>query len=247
MLKLLDLLGQYKAPDGNLVCLLGQTDDGQNIWMDLSANPHMLVAGTTGSGKSVLLHNIVANMLHSDKCVIDLVDPKNIEFFKYEQLNNKDVRVYYSYEEALDLLDTLIAVMEKRYQLIRDGVTTFPPILIIIDELADLIMQDEGDKPFFKKLCRLSQKCRAANISIILATQRPSVNIINGAIKANFPARIACRVSSRVDSRVILDQCGAEKLIGKGDSLLKDNFRDMQRFQVAYTDADEVCKKFGNR
>jgi len=118
------------------------------------------------------------------------------------------------------------------------------PILIIIDEFADLVMQDKGDM-FFDRLCRLAQKCRAARMSIMIATQRPSVNIVNGAIKANFPARIACKVASHVDSKVILDTVGAENLLGKGDALLRDNSRNMERFQVAYTDATEVCQIFG--
>jgi S-DNA-T family DNA segregation ATPase FtsK/SpoIIIE len=117
---------------------------------------------------------------------------------------------------------------------------------LIIDEFADLIMQDKDDQ-FFSKLCRLAQKCRAARISIVLSTQRPSVNIINGAIKANFPARISCRVASHVDSKVVLDTSGAEDLIGRGDALLIDNFRHMERFQVAYTDAVEVCNYFGEQ
>jgi S-DNA-T family DNA segregation ATPase FtsK/SpoIIIE len=143
-------------------------------------------------------------------------------------------------------LDMLIDTMEERYAMMRSGkpVTDFPYILFMVDEFADLIMQDKDDL-FFMKLCRLAQKCRAARISIILSTQRPSVNIINGAIKANFPARIACKVASHVDSKVILDVTGAENLLGKGDALLRDNFRHMERFQVAYTDAAEVSKFFG--
>jgi S-DNA-T family DNA segregation ATPase FtsK/SpoIIIE len=119
-------------------------------------------------------------------------------------------------------------------------------MVVIIDEFADLIMQDKEDQ-FYVALCRLAQKCRAARIHIILATQRPSVNIINGSIKANFPARIACKVASHVDSKVILDTSGAENLLGKGDALIRDNFRHLERFQVAYTTAQEVCSYFGDR
>ena len=117
-------------------------------------------------------------------------------------------------------------------------------MVIFIDEFADLIMQDKNDQ-FYLALCRLAQKCRAARINIILSTQRPSVNIINGTIKANFPARIACRVASHVDSKVILDVSGAENLLGKGDALIKDNFRSLDRFQSAYTTATEVCQQLG--
>jgi S-DNA-T family DNA segregation ATPase FtsK/SpoIIIE len=114
----------------------------------------------------------------------------------------------------------------------------------MIDEFADLIMQDQEQR-FYTKLCMLAQKCRAAKISIVLATCRPSVNIINGTIKANFSARIACRVASHVDSKVILDASGAQNLLGNGDAMLRDSLRHMERFQVAYTSAAEVCTYFG--
>ena len=245
-LKLLDLLTQEEAPPGNLISCLGQTVGGEKVWMDLSQNPHMIVSGTTGSGKSVLLHNIIGNMLYYNKCITYLIDPKNIEFHQYAKIGKKNISVGYSYNDATFVLDTLLATMEERYRLIRMGkvATDFSYVLLIIDEFADLIMQDT-DYQFFTKLCKLAQKCRAARMSIILSTQRPSVNVINGAIKANFPARIACKVASHVDSKVILDASGAENLLGRGDALLCDNLRHLERFQVAYTNADEVCKHFG--
>lgn len=205
----------------------------------------MIVAGTTGSGKSTLLNNIVANVLNYDDADIFLVDPKRIEFSEYEK-HIKSIEVYYTFNDALELVSNMVEVMEDRYNRIRSGCDpkTLKPILIVVDEFADLIMQDKGDL-FYNKLCRLAQKCRAAKISIVLATQRPSVNIINGSIKANFPARIACRVASHVDSKVVLDTSGAEDLLGKGDALLRDNSRYMERFQVAYTNATEVCNMFG--
>lgn len=234
------------VPTGELVCLLGQTVDGKKVWMDLAQNPHTIVAGATGSGKSTLLHNIIANMLNYNGCIMHLIDPKNIEFHPYDGKFKHDLNVYYTYDEAMFVLDSLLDTMEERYRLMRAGqpASDFPYILLMVDEFADLIMQDRDDL-FYLKLCRLAQKCRAAKISIILSTQRPSVNIINGTIKANFPARIACRVASHVDSKVILDTTGAENLLGKGDALLRDNFRHMERFQVAYTDAAEVCRIFG--
>lgn len=245
-LKLFDLITNDNILPGDLVCLLGQTVDGGKVWMDLAQNPHMIVAGATGSGKSTLLHNIIANSLNYNDCIMYLVDPKNIEFHEYGDKVKRDINVVYTYDETMFVLDTLLLTMEERYTMMRSGkpATDFPYILLMIDEFADLIMQDKDDQ-FFGKLCRLAQKCRAARISIILSTQRPSVNIINGAIKANFPARIACKVASHVDSKVILDASGAENLFGKGDALLRDNFRHMERFQVAYTDAAEVCRYFG--
>lgn len=243
MLKLFDYFRNDDVPNGDLICLLGQTVDGKKIWMDLLQNPHMLVAGTTGSGKSTLLHNIIANTYNYNDADLYLIDPKKIEFSLYETLDR--VQTYYTYDDALAFISNMLEIMEDRYSKIRSGwdVKSLKPILIIIDEFADLIMQDKGDI-FFTMLCRLAQKSRAARISIILSTQRPSVNIINGSIKANFPARIACKVVSHVDSKVVLDASGAENLLGKGDALLRDNFRNMERFQVAYTDAAEVCNYF---
>jgi DNA segregation ATPase FtsK/SpoIIIE, S-DNA-T family len=243
-LMLLDLFSNDNVPVGDLVCLLGQKVDGDSVWMDLLQNPHMLIAGTTGSGKSTLLHNIIANIFNYNNASLILMDPKRIEFPQYEKMRN--TQVYYTYDQAVEVLSNLIEIMEDRYNKIRTGWSPcdLKPMLLIVDEFADLIMQDKGDM-FYERLCRLAQKCRAARISIILSTQRPSVNIINGAIKANFPARIACKVASHVDSKVILDSTGAENLLGKGDAFLRDNFRHMERFQVAYTDATEVCKYFG--
>jgi DNA segregation ATPase FtsK/SpoIIIE, S-DNA-T family len=245
-LKLLDFLSKDDVPEGGLISCLGQTVDGKKVWMDLAQNPHMIVAGTTGSGKSTLLHNIIGNMLYYSKPIIYLMDPKNIEFHGYDRMINKDINVSYTYDESIFVLDSLLATMEERYRLIRGGqlASNFPYVLLMIDEFADLIMQDVGDQ-FFTKLCRLAQKCRAARISIIIATQRPSVNVISGIIKANFPARIACKVASHVDSKVILDVSGAENLLGRGDAMLRDNFRHLERFQVAYTDANELFNYFG--
>ena len=244
-LMLMDYFTNQDVPEGGLPCLLGQTVDGKRMWMDLSQNPHMIVAGTTGSGKSTLLHNLIANLYNYSDCVLCLVDPKKIEFSPYEgHLHNS--KVFYTYDETVALLDSLLELMEQRYSLMREGLLpeNLPYVVVIIDEFADLIMQDKEDQ-FFNKLCRLAQKSRAAHICLVLGTQRPSVNIINGAIKANFPARIACRVASHVDSKVILDVTGAENLLGKGDALVRDNFRFLERFQVAYITASEVCHNFG--
>lgn len=235
------------VPGGDLICLLGQDTAGNRIWMDLSKNPHMIVAGTTGSGKSTLIHNIIANMLNYNDAFLYLIDPKGIEFSDYEKSNISNIQVGYTYDQAIEVLNNILVAMEFRYEQLRKGIPSskFPYILLIIDEFADLIMQDK-DNQFYTKLCLLAQKCRAARISIILSTQRPSVNVIDGTIKANFPARIACRVASHVDSKVVLDSVGAENLLGHGDALLRDNTRFMDRFQVAYTDASEVCRFFGN-
>lgn len=243
--KLFDLFSNEDIPNGEINCLLGQTVDGKKMWMDLATNPHLLISGTTGSGKSILLHNLIANLLNYNNTELYLIDPKRIEFSDYEKHFNK-IHVYYTYNEALNLIKSALNVMEFRYDLIRYNQNVkLKPIVIIIDEFADLIMQDKEDE-FYENLCRLAQKCRAAKMHLIISTQRPSVNIINGTIKANFPARIACKVASRIDSKVILDSNGAENLLGKGDALVKDNFRNLERFQVAYTSAQEICNYFGN-
>ena len=135
--------------------------------------------------------------------------------------------------------------MEERYNLIRAGKDpkSMSYCTLIIDEFADLILQDEN-KLFHNKLCALAQKSRAAKIHIILSTQRPSTDVISGMIKANFPARIACKVSSHIDSKVILDVTGAENLSGKGDAFLKNSYNDLLRFQSAYSSPEEICRKF---
>jgi len=243
-LNLFDYFTNRDLPKGEINCLLGQTVDGKKVWMDLAQNPHMLIAGTTGSGKSTLLHNIVANLFNYNDVDLYLIDPKRIEFSGYEKLGHS-VQVFYTYMEAMNLLESSIKLMEDRYNRIRAGTPAdqLRPTVIIIDEFADLIMQDVGDV-FRDAICRLASKCRAARIHLILATQRPSVNLISGIIKANFPARIACRVASHVDSKVILDATGAENLLGKGDALIRDNFRQIERFQIAYTTPQEVKKYF---
>lgn len=244
-LKLFDYFTNDTLPKAEVLCLLGQNISGERVWMDLAQNPHMIIAGTTGSGKSTLLHNIVANVINYSNAKLFLLDPKNIEFSEYESVKN--INVGHSYEDSIQTLDLLINVMEDRYKMIRDGYESkkLPYLVLIIDEFADLILQDK-DCLFYNKLCQLAQKCRSARISIILSTQRPSVDIVKGSIKANFPVRIACKVSSYVDSKIILDSVGAENLLGKGDALIKDNYRMLERFQIAYTSAEEVCKYFGN-
>lgn len=234
-----------EVPKGELVCLLGQAVNGSKIWMNLEDAPNLLVAGTTGSGKSVLLHNIIANLLFFNKAKIHLIDSKQIEFNNYSKLPN--VQVGYTYSEALYTINSLILLMENRFALLRSGfkIANMPPVVLIIDEFADLVMQDSGTE-LYNNLLKLAQKCRAAKIHIVLATQRPSVNILNGAIKANFPARITCKVASHVDSKIVIDSVGAENLNGKGDALLKDNSRNFERFQIAYANSDLLLKHFLN-
>lgn len=243
-------LGQTaKRPKGNLTCLLGETMQGLPMWMDIATNPHLLIAGTTGSGKSTLLHNIIGNLLLYPKVNIYLMDPKNIEFFKYSDANIPRLHVAHEYEDCVQMIEKLCLEMDNRYKemkLNKLSVSNFSYKVLIIDEYADLIMQDVGNV-FYKALTKLAQKSRAAGIHIILSTQRPSVNVVDGVIKANFPARISCKVASHVDSKVILDATGAENLTGFGDALINNNDYNMQRFQVAYTSADEICRYFSKK
>lgn len=235
------------TPKGNIPMYLGSSVDGEDMWTDMAKNPHLLIAGTTGSGKSTLLQVIMANALNLPNLRICLVDSKNIEFKDYDRFRN--VNIANDYKSALNLLSFLNREMEYRYRVMSSesftlDATKFPNILFMIDEFADLILQDE-DKAFYTQLCRLAQKSRAAGIYCVLATQRPSVDIIRGSIKANFPARISCQVASHTDSKVILDASGAELLAGSGDSIIKNYNNNYKRFQIAYTNAEEVCKIYG--
>jgi len=243
---LFDLFTNKNLPKNGLFCLLGQTIKGENLWFDLAQAPHLLIAGTTGSGKSTLLHTLLGNLLNYHQVKLYLMDPKNIEFCTYSNNIGRDLQVCSNYTDCLQMLDTLCQIMEQRYASLRSNIEleSLPHIVIMIDEFSDLILQDKENQ-FYEKLCRLAQKCRAARMHIILGTQRPSVDIISGTIKANFPARIACKTASGVDSKVILDAVGAEHLVGRGDSFLRLNGGSLQRFQAAYTDASEVCKYFG--
>lgn len=239
-------MNRVNVQDGEVPMYLGSSVNGQDVCIDMAKNPHLLIAGTTGSGKSTLLHVIMANAFRLPNVRVCLIDSKNVEFNDYAKFDR--VNIATDYLSGLDLLDLLIDEMEYRYRLLNnkkfksdDEKPFLPNILFIIDEFADLIMQDDS-KIFYNRLCRLAQKSRAAGIYCILATQRPSVDVIKGSIKANFPARISCQVASGIDSKVILDTGGAELLAGCGDSIIKNYNNNYQRFQAAYTTPEEVYK-----
>jgi DNA segregation ATPase FtsK/SpoIIIE, S-DNA-T family len=229
--------------------LLGESDEGRKLWMDMNNNPHLLIAGSTGSGKSTLLHTLIANCIMLDamrwrNIWIYLNDPKRIEFQDYraEELNGVVSEVASTYTETLNQLEGLSAMMERRYRemgeigmrSIEEDPRKIPLVLCIVDEVADLMIQDKGHK-LETLIVKLAQKGRAAGIFMVLATQRPSVSVITGLIKANFPGRIACKTASKTDSVVILDRIGAETLLGRGDAVLKNQKYESVRFQVAYT------------
>ncbi len=210
---------------------LGVDAHGNTISLDLNKMPNILIGGTTGSGKSVLLHNFILSLIGGDS-IIYLIDPKMVEFSCYKGVSSVR-RIVHSAEEATDIIEDITKIMEERFVFLQRSKTrsakeynakakrkTFmEPIVLVIDEWADLTLQD---KLIQKKLCLLAQKGRAAGISIILATQRPSATVISGLMKANFPARIALKVASAVDSRIILDTGGAEKISDIGTGLYLD-------------------------
>lgn len=223
---------QNEAPSGVLPLLLGESDEGEPLWLDMKDCPHLLVAGGSGSGKSTLLHTIISNIEQQEDIKLYLVDTKKIEFNKYKEKHF----LFTNYNDTISLLKFLYSQMETIYE---NLLTNIRPNrikrVLIIDEVSDLMLQQDKTKEFEMLLTKIAQKARAANIFIILATQRPSADIITGLIKANFPARVACKVSSKIDSRVILDMHGAENLNGKGDAIIRSSAHDYVRFQVALT------------
>ena len=234
--------------------VLGLDVTGKPVVEDLRKQPHLLIAGATGSGKSVCINTILVGMLMKaspDQLRLMLVDPKRVELSPYAHLPHLIFPILTEASEAVAGLEWMIREMDRRYRLLKEhGVRSIesfnskvepsqrlPYIVIIIDELADLMMVSAGETE--QKIARLAQLARAAGIHLILATQRPSTDVITGLIKANVPARIAFAVSSQVDSRVILDTTGAEKLLGMGDMLfMSPRYRHPIRIQGAYT-ADE--------
>ena len=240
----------YRQSESRLTLALGKTIHGEPFVADLAAMPHLLVAGTTGSGKSVALNAMLTSILYRatpDDVRLILIDPKRLELGMYAEIPHLLTPVVVEPKKAANALQWAVRTMEERYKLLAsEGVRNLrqynrnvdarrreadpeqledppeelrllPQIVLVIDELADLMMI--AGKDVEESITRLAQMARAIGIHLILATQRPSVDVITGLIKANFPARIAFRVSSKVDSRTILDTNGAEQLLGKGDML----------------------------
>jgi len=241
-----------KGQNIDLPLALGRTHDGEDLVADLSIMPHLLIAGTTGSGKSILLHSILNSlMLVRPQVKLALIDPKKVEFSYYSDIEHLLYPVITEAEDALEALSDLVDEMENRFRsMSKASVNTIsdfnrkkpsramPYIVLVIDEFSDLMHSSK--KIFQKKLCMLAQKSRACGIHIVMATQRPSVDVVTGLVKANFPARISCHVSSLADSRVVLGCSGAEKLLGKGDALINSVGYDMVRFQGSFLETDEI-------
>jgi stage III sporulation protein E len=223
----------FRLAKGGVPVGLGKDIAGNPIVADLTKMPHLLVAGSTGSGKSVCINTFIASILFKQRpedVKLILVDPKVVELSNYNGIPHLMTPVVTDPKKAASVLRWAVREMDDRYK--RFAVTrtrdisrfnelhpeeAMPFVVIIIDELADLMMAASGDVE--ESICRLAQKARACGMHLVLATQRPSVDVLTGLIKANIPSRIAFAVSSQIDSRTILDMAGAEKLIGKGDML----------------------------
>jgi S-DNA-T family DNA segregation ATPase FtsK/SpoIIIE len=276
---------RFRTPGRILPVVLGRDLEGQEVYDDLAKMPHLLIAGATGSGKSVCINAIITSLIYShppDRLQMLMVDPKMVELSMYGDLPHLRLPVVTSHHKAATVLKWAQGEMERRYRLLhangarnmadfnrkvetgrplkgpretlatqagvtrelpfeegayKDGI--LPYIVLVVDELADLILTVQGE--IETPLASLAQKARAIGIHLILATQRPSVNVITGLIKANFPCRIAFRVSAKVDSRTILDQNGAETLLGNGDMLfLPPGKSEPVRVQGAFISTDET-------
>ena len=244
-----------------LVAWLGKDVSGHACWTDIALMPHLLVAGTTGSGKSGCINAILSSiLLHAspNECRLVLVDPKRVELNHYENLPHLLTPVVTNPRLAANVLTNLLGEMESRYQVMgeararnlaelnktrrRRATRPLPHILCVIDELADLMMVAPAEVE--DSIIRLAQKSRAVGIDLVLATQRPSTDVITGTIKVNIPARIAFAVASQVDSRVILDQGGAETLLGQGDMLFRPiGTSKLQRIQGAFLTEDQNARQ----
>lgn len=227
--------------NGKLPMYLGEGIDGEPIITDFAKNPHLLIAGSTGSGKSTLLQCIIANVIDNKDIDTYIIDNKG-DLAKYASIRS-NIFVADNYDKTYDVVESLYEEMESRYSAMKDKFRFSSllgsskrednPILLIIDEYADIAISDES-KLLEQLLIRLTQRCRAANIFVVLATQRPSTDILKGTLRSQFPARISCRVATKTDSKIILDRSGAEHLAGCGDSIICNYEYDYKRFQVAY-------------
>jgi len=263
MIYLKDLLlsEEMKAVDSKLAFGLGKDIAGRPVVSDLAKMPHLLIAGATGSGKSVCINTIIMSFLFRatpEDLRLILIDPKRVELTGYNDLPHLLGSVVTDSESALENLYWAVKEMERRYELLHDAgmrdinaynekaiqeneLEKLPYIVIIIDEFADLILTSGKDIEL--PITRLAQMARAVGIHLILATQRPSIKVITGIIKANFSARIAFQVSSKVDSRVILDQIGAERLLGNGDMLfLPPGKAQPERIHGAFVSDKEIAR-----
>jgi len=245
----------FKKKEIKLPIALGKSISGKPIVGDLASMPHLLIAGTTGSGKSVCINTIILSLLYrhtSDKCKFILIDPKMLELSTYEGIPHLLCPVITEAKKAASVLGWVVKEMESRYRLMTkegvrniDGYNTkhklpMPYIVVVVDEMSDLMLV--AGKEIENYIQKLSQMARAAGIHIIMATQRPSVDVITGTIKANFPTRISFQVTSKIDSRTILGEQGAEQLLGKGDMLYMSSANRIVRIHAPFVSDNEIEK-----
>lgn len=263
-----------EMPELKLPVILGEDTFGNKVYEDLTRMPHLLVAGRTGSGKSVFLNTLITTLIckySPEELRLLMVDPKQVEFAAYEDIphlfeeNGETVSIAHDADEAKTVLDIAVREMEHRFELMKILRTKkiddynersnekLPYIVFVLDEFSDLLQS--GTKverlDVEKSINRIAQKARAVGIHMVLATQRPSTDVVTGLIKSNIPARIAFSVSSAIDSRVILDESGAEALAGHGDMLYKDpnarnEYSRIKRIQAPWisdTDIDLIVSK----
>ena len=245
----------FRKKDVKLPIALGKSISGLPIIGDLSSMPHLLVAGTTGSGKSVCINTIILSLLYKhspEKCKFILIDPKMLELSTYEGIPHLLCPVITEAKKAASVLGWVVKEMENRYKLMTkvgvrniDGYNekhkiSMPYIVVIVDEMSDLMLV--AGKDIENYIQKLSQMARAAGIHIIMATQRPSVDVITGTIKANFPTRISFQVTSKIDSRTILGEQGAEQLLGRGDMLYMTSANRMTRIHAPFVSEEEIEK-----
>jgi S-DNA-T family DNA segregation ATPase FtsK/SpoIIIE len=254
-----DIYREFPKSAGPLMVWLGKDISGKAVFADLSKLPHLLIAGTTGSGKSGCVNCLVSSVLlrsTPEQVRMIMIDPKKVELSHYDRIPHLLVPVVTNMKDAAGVLHNVVKEMEDRYELMeldharslpemnktraRRGERPVPYILVVIDELADLMMSSPQEVEDY--VIRLAQKSRAVGIHLVVATQRPSADVITGMIKANIPSRIAFAVSSQTDSRVILDVNGAETLLGMGDMLFKPlGSSHLQRVQGAYITEEEIA------
>ena len=245
----------FKKKDVKLPIALGKNISGTPIIGDLALMPHLLIAGTTGSGKSVCINTIILSLLYRhppEKCKFILIDPKMLELSTYEGIPHLLCPVITEAKKAASVLGWVVKEMESRYRLMtKEGVRNIdgynskhklpmPYIVVVVDEMSDLMLV--AGKEIENYIQKLSQMARAAGIHIIMATQRPSVDVITGTIKANFPTRISFQVTSKIDSRTILGEQGAEQLLGKGDMLYMSSANRIVRIHAPFVSDNEIEK-----
>jgi len=245
----------FNKKDIRLPIALGKNISGVPIVGDLASMPHLLIAGTTGSGKSVCINTIILSLLYRhtpEKCKFILIDPKMLELSTYEGIPHLLCPVITEAKKAASVLGWVVKEMESRYKLMtKDGVRNIdsynskhtlamPYIVVVVDEMSDLMLV--AGKEIENYIQKLSQMARAAGIHIIMATQRPSVDVITGTIKANFPTRISFQVTSKIDSRTILGEQGAEQLLGKGDMLYMSSANRIVRIHAPFVSDNEIEK-----